>query len=139
MELNEEQAQEMRDKYFRKFSGLRRWHQKQGRQSSTRTLVGRRRVWNRGEPPFTQLINSPVQGSGADGLKLALALLWQRKAECPEAFPILAVHDEIVIEAPANKAEEAREWLVQCMVDGMAQILREVPVVVETQINQSWA
>ncbi len=68
-----------------------------------------------------------------------MALLWQRKTECPEAFPILAEHDEIVIEAPANKAEEAKEWTVQCMVDGMAQILREVPVVVETQINQSWA
>ncbi len=41
-----------------------------------------------------------------------MALLWQRKEECPEAFPILAEHDEIVIEAPANKAEEAKEWLV---------------------------
>ncbi len=67
-----------------------------------------------------------------------MALLWQRKAECPEAFPILAVHDEIVIEAPANKAEEAKEWLVQCMVDGMAQILREVPVVVDAAIKENW-
>jgi DNA polymerase-1 len=39
-----------------------------------------------------------VQGSGGDGIKQALGLLWQRRAECPGAFPILVIHDEIVIE-----------------------------------------
>jgi hypothetical protein len=45
------------------------------------------------------------QGTGADGLKLALALLWERREEAPGAFPVLAVHDEIVIECDEAKAE----------------------------------
>jgi DNA polymerase-1 len=43
-------------------------------------------------------LSSPVQGTGAEGLKLALAILYERRDECPGAVPILAVHDEIVVE-----------------------------------------
>ena len=39
-------------------------------------------------------LNSPVQGTGADGLKLALALLWERTSECPVAVAVLVCHDE---------------------------------------------
>ena len=56
----------------------------------------------------------------------------------PGAFPVLTVHDEIVIEAPADRAEEAKKWLVQCMTDGMSQVLKEVPVVVEAEVNNTW-
>jgi DNA polymerase-1 len=38
-----------------------------------------------------------VQCTGADGLKFALALLWERRHECPGAAPILAVHDEVIV------------------------------------------
>ena len=66
-------------------------------------------MWEGKEPPFTQLINTPVQRSGADGLKLALALLWERRDQCPGAFPVLAIHDEIVIEVTQDRAEAAKE------------------------------
>ena len=56
----------------------------------------------------------------------------------PGAFPVLTVHDEIVIEAPGDRAEEAKKWLVQCMTDGMSQVLKEVPVVVEAEVNNTW-
>ena len=49
-------------------------------------------------------LNAPVQGTGADGLKLALALLWERRDECPEAMPVLACHDEVVVECDAQQA-----------------------------------
>jgi DNA polymerase-1 len=39
-----------------------------------------------------------VQGSGADGLKAALALLWQTREQASGAVPVLCVHDEIVVE-----------------------------------------
>jgi DNA polymerase-1 len=32
---------------------------------------------------LTDRLNAPVQGTGADGLRLALALLWERRNECP--------------------------------------------------------
>jgi hypothetical protein len=53
----------------------------------------------------------PDPGACADGLKLALALLWERRDECPEAIPILAVHDEIVVEVKDDKAAATQAWL----------------------------
>ena len=52
-----------------------------------------------------------MQGTGVDGLKLALALLQERRDECPGAVPILAVHDETVVECDADDVEEVKAWL----------------------------
>ena len=46
-----------------------------------------------------------MQGTGADGLKIALTLLYERRDECPSAVPILAVHDEIVVECDEEDGE----------------------------------
>jgi DNA polymerase-1 len=89
--------------------------------------------------PDTLRLNSPVQGSGADGLKLALALLWERRDQCPGAFPVLAVHDEIVVEADAGQAGAAAAWLKQAMLDGMAPLIDPVPVEVEVAVGTTWA
>jgi DNA polymerase-1 len=83
--------------------------------------------------------NYAVQGSGGDGLKLALALLWERRHEVPGAFPVAVVHDEIVVEAGAEQVEAASSWLKQAMVDGMAPLLDPVPVEVELQAAPTWA
>jgi DNA polymerase I-like protein with 3'-5' exonuclease and polymerase domains len=52
---------------------------------------------------------------------------------------VLAIHDEVVVEAPEEKADEVKEWLTTCMVEGMAVFLREVPVKVEIAVNDSWS
>src|SRR5215213_8994014 len=85
-----------------------------------------------------QAKNFPIQGCCADGLKAALALLWERREECPGAVPVLAVHDEIVLECDEERAEEARAWLKAVMVEGMEEALNgpdadglRVPVGVE--------
>jgi DNA polymerase-1 len=87
-----------------------------------------------------------VQGTGADGLKLALALLWERREECPDALPVACVHDEIVVECDEEEAEKAKTWLEKAMIDGMDEVLNgsnvkgpHVPVEVETQVAKSWA
>jgi DNA polymerase-1 len=79
-----------------------------------------------------------VQGSGADGLKRALALLWERRGECPGAVPVLAVHDEIVVECDADQAEAVAEWLRRAMLDGMALLAEPVPVEVEVMVAPTW-
>ena len=93
-----------------------------------------------------QAKNFPIQGCCADGLKLALTLLWERREECPGTIPILAVHDEIVVECDEDKAEEAQAWLKAAMVEGMERALNEpddegpgVQVKVEIKIGKSWA
>lgn len=59
--------------------------------------------------------------------------------QAPGAFPHLVVHDEIVIEAPAEAAEPASQWLRTAMLDAMGEVLRRVPVAVEVQCSRSWA
>ena len=54
--------------------------------------------------------------------KLALALLYERRYECPGAAPILAVHGEIVIECDTDKAE-VKPWLVSTLKEGMDEFM----------------
>src|SRR5262249_62273691 len=56
-----------------------------------------------GAARFTEKLNTPVQGTGADGLKLALALLWERRGQCPVAFPVLAGDRQIALGAAAHE------------------------------------
>jgi DNA polymerase I-like protein with 3'-5' exonuclease and polymerase domains len=60
---------------------------------------------------LTDRLNAPVQGTGADGLKLALVLLWEPRGEYPGAVPILVCHDEVVVECDAEQAADAEAWL----------------------------
>lgn len=87
---------------------------------------------------FTEKLNTPVQGTGADGLKLALALLWEHRDEVPGVFPVLAVHDEIVVECDADAADAAATWLKACMIEAMAPLLDPVPVEVEVKVGTTW-
>ena len=91
---------------------------------------------------FTEKINHPVQGTTADGMKLALALLWERREECPGAVPVLAVHDEIVVECDEEDAEKAKAWLVKSMKDGMDAVVNvsepRVPIEVEASAAKMW-
>ncbi len=80
-----------------------------------------------------------MQGTGADGLKLALALLWERRELAPGAFPVLAVHGEIVVGADECTAGAAAAWLRAAMLDAMAPLIDPVPVEVEVQIARTWA
>jgi DNA polymerase-1 len=100
-------------------------------------LAGRRRLLD-DKTPDTHRLNTPVQGTGADGLKLALALLWQRRDKVPGAFPVLAVHDEILVEADAGQAGAVASWLKAAMMDAMAPLIDPVPVEVEVRIAQTW-
>ncbi len=139
LDLSEGQAGRYRDAFFSAYPGLRAWHRSVGRTGDaaidTRTLAGRRRL---GVTKFTEKLNTPVQGTGADGLKLALALLWERREQAPGAFPVLAVHDEVVVEADEDKSGVAAEWLRAAMVDAMAPLLEPVPVEVEIKVGPTW-
>jgi DNA polymerase-1 len=139
VELTEAQCEQYRTAFFDAYPALRHWHTKVGRTGDrpveTRTLAGRR---YRNVARFTEKLNLGVQGTGADGLKAALALLWERRAECPGAVPVLAVHDEIVVECDAGQAEAAAAWLQRAMLDGMAPLADPVPVAVEVAVARTW-
>lgn len=139
LNLTLEEATRFREAFFRLYPGLRRWHRSTGEgQGVVKSLLGRRRTTSR----YTEKLNTPVQGSGADGLKLALALLYERRHEVPGAFPILAIHDELVVEAPLEEAERARAWVVAAMQEAMEAVMARaplrVPVEVEVGVYADW-
>jgi DNA polymerase-1 len=148
IEMTSEEAEHYWRGFFETYSNLKAWHDREWRalkkgSTETRTLTGRRRT---GVTKFTERLNSPVQGTGADGLKLALALLWERRGECPGAMPILAVHDEIVLECDEKDVEKAEAWLKKAMIDGMDEVVNglksdgpSVPIEVEVECSRSWA
>jgi DNA polymerase-1 len=79
-------------------------------------------------------------GTGADGLKGALARLFAHQHEAPDARLVAVVHDEIVAECPVEAAAQTAAWLQRHMTAAMTEILHEaVPVMVETTIGQDWA
>ena len=133
--------------FFETYPGLKAWHDREYQElkkgsTETRILTGRRRT---GVMKLTERLNSPVQGTGADGLKVALAYLWERRQECPHAQPILAVHDEIVVECLQDQAEEAEARLKKAMVDGMDEVVNglkadgpSVPIEVEVESGRPW-
>jgi len=132
-----DEAAAVRAKFFDTYRGLKAWHRRQPDGAlDTYTVAGRRRS---GITSFTQKLNSPVQGSGADGLKAALGLLGETRSRVLSAAPVNIVHDEIVVECDRDQAEEARAWVMDAMRSGMETVLHRVPAEVEATICSAWS
>jgi DNA polymerase-1 len=116
--------------------GMVAWAASQRRPKIEMRPLAHRRLMN-AMTPDTERLNSQVQGTGADGLKRALALLWETRSQFPTAFPVIASHDEIVVEADETDVEAVADWPRDAMVAGMAPLIAPVPVEVEAQIGKT--
>ncbi|MDH5763204.1 MAG: DNA polymerase I [Nitrospinota bacterium] len=79
-------------------------------------------------------INSPVQGSAADMIKLAMIRLHQKLAKLKSKM-IMQVHDELVFECPANEKAEV-EALVKKEMENVWPM--QVPIVVHSEWGKNW-
>jgi DNA polymerase I len=95
-----------------------------------------------GKPSFTERLNAPVQGTAADILKLALAKIWEARSEHPGTFPVLTVHDEVMIECDGDAAQDTGRWLSSILRSAVADVLVHPELasedVVETSVCNSW-
>ncbi len=77
-----------------------------------------------------------------DILKLALGRLEKRRREeHPDAYVILTVHDEVVLECPEAKAKVIKAWLEEILRAAIADVLGEDLAgkdSVEAKILRSW-
>jgi DNA polymerase-1 len=139
LDLTAEQAAQYRRSFFAAYPGLERWHRTAGnsRAKECRTRAGRRRLLD-DKTPYTHRLNTPVQGTEADGAKLAMAFLWERRGQAPGAFPVLFGHDEIVVECAADQADAVKGWLTGAMVEAMAPLIDPVPCEVEAKAARTW-
>ena len=76
------------------------------------------------------MLNSPIQDTSADIIKMALCLLHKRVINT-EIKIVACIHDEIILESPMNEVEKAGSILDDSMVEACQMYLKDVPVVVD--------
>ena len=81
--------------------------------------------------------NTPIQGTSADILKRALRLLKDELAQT-NAQIVNIIHDEIVVEADADDAQDVAAKVERIMCAAGQEYLKTVPVKVETEIADEW-
>ncbi|SNZ16087.1 bifunctional 3'-5' exonuclease/DNA polymerase [Hydrogenobacter hydrogenophilus] len=141
IDLSVDEAQKIRDKFFEYFVSFKNWHEKVKRElkefkeSRGYTLLGRKYVAH----TFPDAVNYPVQGSGADLLKLSVLMFdAEIKKEGLKAQVVNLVHDEIVVECEEKDAITVKELLEKAMKHAGKVILKRVPVEVESIIKDRW-
>ena len=80
--------------------------------------------------------NTPIQGTAADIIKLAMVHVWQSlRDEGLNARLLLQVHDELIVEAPADEVERVQALLKE----KMEQVVHySVPLTVEVGTGKTW-
>lgn len=133
-----ETAKELMKRYFATYRGVDAYLRRSGRDALKRgyavSLSGRRRYFSATSTDNRALYgrferaakNYPIQATNADILKRALALLYERLPD--DVYIVLTVHDEIILESPEVKAEEATSILQQCMLEACRDFLKEVAI-----------
>lgn len=137
------------DTYLEKYSGVRDYMQniiaQAKRDGYVTTLFGRRRPLpelkssNYNIRSFGERVarNTPIQGTAADVIKLAMVHVWQRmRREGLSAKLILQVHDELIVECPEREAEQVKSILTE----EMENVVRySVPLTADAKIGKSWS
>jgi len=144
-----DEARRFIETYFETYPGVRAWLDGTVEAARTlgyvSTLLGRRRYLpelNEGDPRVRAqaenvAMNTPLQGTAADVIKLAMIRIDRRLLdEGWQARMLLQVHDELVFEAPPAEVERLTAMARQEMADAATLA---VPLVVDVGVGDSWA
>ena len=144
LNISRKEAKQIIDSYFEKFPGIKTFMDQciadAREQGYVETILGRKRPLrdinsaNAVVRGFAErnAINSPIQGSAADMIKLAMIKIQEYlKKEKKESKMILQVHDELIFDAPKSEAEDLMVKVKEIMSSAM-----EINVVMEVDANQ---
>lgn len=144
-----EQARSLIENYFQQYPGIKTYMDATiagARQTGfVETLCGRRRyLRDIGSANQTvrsaaerTAINTPIQGSAADMIKLAMVRIeTSLRARGLRSRMILQVHDELVFEVPVDEKEIVRPLVLEAMTGALP--LEGVPVLVECGFGANW-
>ena len=146
--VSPEEAKAYMDAYLENYSGVRAYMkdivETAKAQGYVTTLYGRRRYLPELKSSNFNLrafgervaLNTPIQGTAADIIKLAMIRVDYALAEAGlQAKLILQVHDELIVECPQEEADQASR-ILQREMEQVAQL--KVPLVVEAKAGGSW-
>ena len=148
--ISRTEAKEIIDNYKKEFPNIQLYMDQQinkaKEQGFVETLMGRKR-WLRdiNSSNFTvrgfaerNAINSPIQGSAADMIKLAMIKIHhEMKKQHWESKMILQVHDELVFDAVESELPALKELILSCMTTAM-ELPNGVPVEAEIGQGKNW-
>ena len=148
--ISRTEAKEIIDNYKKEFPNIQLYMDQQinkaKEQGFVETLMGRKR-WLRdiNSSNFTvrgfaerNAINSPIQGSAADMIKLAMIKIHREmKKQHWESKMILQVHDELVFDAVESELPALKELILSCMTTAM-ELPNGVPVEAEIGQGKNW-
>jgi DNA polymerase-1 len=132
--------------YFERYAGVRRWIDatiaEVRRSAVAVNLFGRRRPipdMNSRNPAARNFaertaVNTPLQGTAADLIKLAMLRIDAKLAGMRTKM-LLQVHDELVFEAPPEEVDEVR-GMAKGEMEGVRRL--EVPLVAEVGMGDNW-
>ncbi len=148
LEISREEARDFITNYFIKYPKVNdfiiRTISEAREKGFVTTMLNRRRYLpdilsnNRGRREFAErtAINTPIQGTAADLIKVAMINIWRRvKTEKLQAKMIMQVHDELVFEVPKSEVETVKKLVKQEMEEA---IKLNVPVKVEIGVGPNW-
>ena len=143
------EAQDFIDQYFEALPGVRKWLDKtldDARETGeVRTLLGRHRPADGVNSSDGRVrsaaenvaVNTPVQGSAADLIKVAMLRVEDRMVkEELQARMILQVHDELVFDCPASEVEQLSKLVREEMESAFPL---DVPLKVDLDSGPDWA
>lgn len=146
--ISRNEAQDYIDRYFNRYPKVLEYMENIKKQAKDQgyvtTIWGRRRYipeMNSRNGMLVQAgermaLNTPIQGSAADIIKLAMIRVYNRlKAEKLGADLILQVHDELIIDTPIEEEEEVKKIIKEEM-EGAASL--KVPLTVDVNTGFSW-
>ena len=136
------------EKYFEKYPGVKQFMDtaasEGARKGYAETLMGRRRYLPELRSPKAPIrefgkraaMNTPIQGTAADIMKLAMVRVDEAlRRENLKSRLILQVHDELLLECPPEEAERAAVLLREAM----EQVIElKVPLVAEVHRGKNW-
>ena len=142
------EAKEYIENYLSNYSGVRAYMRQvvaDARECGyTQTLYGRRRYipelkssnYNVRQSAERIALNTPIQGTAADIIKLAMIRVDEAlRQSFPEAKLLLQVHDELIVECPEALAPQVAA-LVSTQMQQVAQL--KVPLTAEANYGKSW-
>ena len=147
--ISRTEAQDIIKRYLGRYEGVAAFQQRnlsQARENGyVTTLLGRRRFLPAinssdrvsRESAERMALNTPLQGSAADIIKLAMLKVEEMmEAEYPEAFMILQVHDELLFEVDKAKVKDFSGRVKEVM-EGVMKL--KVPLTVDVGWGANWA
>jgi DNA polymerase-1 len=146
--ISQQEARAYIDRYFARYQGVRAFIEKTleatRREGSVRTLFGRMRPIpdiesrNPNQRGFAErtAINTPLQGTAADLIKLAMIAIDRKLTEQGlQTRMVLQVHDELLFEVPTDETA-AIETLVRTEMEGVVAL--SVPLVADLGFGANW-